>query len=58
MPENLKLRGHAWSGRAEGESVWGEAVLEVGCWSRTYKCVNLPMDSLERVGQSTLEKAA
>lgn len=35
-----------------------EAVLEVGCWSRINECVNLPMDSLERTGQSTFEKAA
>lgn len=27
-------------------------------WSRIYECVNLPMASLERIGQSTLEKAA
>lgn len=54
MPENLKVRGYAWSGRAERE---GEQAA-LGVWMVVKDVCVLPMDSLETIGQSTLAKAS
>lgn len=55
MPENLKVRGHAWYGKAERERE--QAACGGGMVVRVYECVCLPVDPLERICWSTLKTA-